>query len=310
MQSVIEHLRSHAPANAVFYRLVGRSAAGEYTLYPRDGNAFYKVGEAPRGLLPGLYQVFFFEAAGRQIQTARVELSLSEAAASALGPTEGAAPQLGLAAGSPSPRSLATSPAQLSLPLSSAQSASASASATLTRDQAEHRMRMERDQQQHNFIHNSAYAREVGETLMLQRMMRQEMVEMQQLALRNEQEGWDQIEKRLAALRMMREAQKEVLADLNQIPAPPTPKPDWTPLIFSTIQTVQAIGMALVDKFVAPPRPHEAPAAPAKPEPAAASEKSAPAAPQPASERSMTPQATGPSAGGDSGALPQRSERE
>lgn len=271
MQSVIEHLRSHAPANAVFYRLVGRSAVGECTLYPRDGNAFYQVGEAPRGLAPGLYQVFFFEASGRQIQTARVELSLSQATASALGPmAQEAAPAAWPAASPPSHKPLPPSPAQLSLPLSPTPLglAAASAPAEMARDQAEHRMRLESDQQKYGFIQNAAYAREVGEVLMINRMMRQEMQEMAKQADRYEQEGWAQIEKKVAALRMLREAQKEVIVDLNQLPQPPVPKPDWTPLIFSTIQTVQAIGMALVDKFTRAP----AQAVPAAPGPSAPSE--------------------------------------
>jgi hypothetical protein len=278
MQSVIEHLRSHAPASAVFYRLVGRSAAGEYTLYPRDGQAFYKVGEAPRGLAPGLYQVFFFEASGRQIQTARVELSLSEATASALGPMAGEpTPRAGLAASPPSLQPLPPPPAQLSLPLSlgPAALAAATAPAEMAREQAEHRMRLERDQQQYNFIQNAAYAREVGEALMMNRMMRQEMQEMLKTVDRYEQDSWSQVEKKLAALRMIREAQKEMIADLDQLPQPPVPKPDWTPLIFSTIQTVQAIGMALVDKFTRTPA-QEVPAAPGPSAPSAAQKKSAP----------------------------------
>lgn len=293
MQSVIEHLRSHAPVNAVFYRLVGRSAVGEYTLYPRDGNAFYQVGEAPRGLPPGLYQVFFFEASGRQIQTARVELSLSQATASALGPmAQEAAPAALPAASPPSHKPLPPSPAQLSLPLSPTPLglAAASAPAEMARDQSEHRMRMESDQQKYGFIQNAAYAREVGEVLMINRMMRQEMQEMAKQADRYEQEGWAQIEKKVAALRMLREAQKEVIADLNQLPQPPTPKPDWTPLIFSTIQTVQAIGMALVEKFVAP-RPQEAPAS-AQPAPAATKEKGATSEVSPANDQPGEPQST------------------
>lgn len=278
MQSVIEHLRSHAPANAVFFRLVSRSTVGEYTLYPRDGNAFYKVGEAPRGLPPGLYQVFFFEASGRQIQTARVELSLSQATASALGPmAQEAAPAAWPAANPPSHKPLPPPPAQLSLPLSPTPLAlaAASAPAEMARDQAEHRMRLESDQQKYGFIQNATYAREVGEVLMINRMMRQEMQEMAKQADRYEQEGWAQIEKKVAALRMLREAQKEVIADLNQLPQPPTPKPDWTPLIFSTLQTVQAIGMALVEKFTRTPA-QEVPAAPGPAVPSAA-QKSAPA---------------------------------
>ena len=117
MQSVIEHLRSHAPANAAFYRLVGRTPRGEYTLFPRDNHSVYGLGEAPRGLLPGLYQVFYFDSAGQQIQHARVELSLTEAMASALGPVErtGSYRSTSLAEVSP----LSAGQAQLTLPLPS-----------------------------------------------------------------------------------------------------------------------------------------------------------------------------------------------
>ncbi len=255
MQSVIEHLCTHAPANASFYRLVGRTPQGEYQLYPRDNYSVYGHGEAPRGLLPGLYQVFYFDSTGRQIQTARVELRLTEAAAAALGPIEGAT-----RADSVAQRALAASNVQLSLPLPSGPPLSPSAQPDLAREQAEHRMTLESDQQKHAFIHSSEYAREMGEALMLNRMMRQEMYELTKKSRAQSQEAYADIEKQLATLRMVREAQKEVLQYVKEEAQPPPPqKIDWLPLAHEGIRTIQEIGLALLQSQRAPAPPQAVP---------------------------------------------------
>ena len=243
MQSVIEHFRSHAPANAAFYRLVGRTPRGEYTLFPRDNHSVYGLGEAPRGLLPGLYQVFYFDRAGQQIQHARIELSLTEAMASALGPVEGTDSYRSTSAAGAA--SLSAVQAQLTLPLPSA--AVGSAHPELAREQAVHKMTLESDQQKHSFVQSSLYAREMGEALMLNRMMRQEMYELSNQSQLQVDKAHADVEKQIATLRLLRQARKEAMQDLNELPPPPPPpKPDYMPLANDLIGTISAIGKALI----------------------------------------------------------------
>lgn len=286
MQSVIEHLRAHAPANATFYRLVGRTPRGEYELFPRDSNSIYGLGEAPRGLLPGLYQVFYFDSTGRQIQTARVELNLTEATAAALGPIDGGGTaRNAFGAESAAPRVPAAASGQLSLPLPLPPAAPLHPSlhADLAREQAAHRMTLETDQQRQSFVQNSLYARESGEALMINRMMRQELLELAKQSRTYSQDTYADLEKQLAAMRMLREAQKEVLQYVQEaIPTPQAQKPDLLPLAYQGIQVIHDIGMALVQARLAPQGPQAAPSAAAQPPP------SIPAQPSPSDKRAKS----------------------
>ncbi len=306
MHSVIEHLRSRAPASAAFFRLVGRTPRGEYVLFPRDSHSVYGLGEAPRGLLPGTYQVFYFDSAGQQIQHARVELSLSEAMAAELGPIDGAGIQGGVGAVEDAAHRLLAAKGQLSLPLpaaaSTATSPAASAQLALTREQAAHKMSMESDQQKYTFVHNAKHVGEIGEAVMINRMLRQEMMELNKQVQQGSQAAFADVEKQLAAIRMIRQAQKEILQDLKEAEPPAQPqKIDWFPLANYAIQTVSDIGVALVKSLPSsaaplaapPPAPHAAPPptpqavqiAPVQSPPAEATDRPAP----PATPRTFTP---------------------
>ena len=278
MHSVIEHLRSRAPANAAFFRLVGRTPRGEYVLFPRDSHSVYGLGEAPRGLLPGTYQVFFFDTAGQQIQHARVELNLSEALAAELGPIDGAGIQGSVGALEDAAHQLQAAKGQLSLPLPpaalTATSSAASAQLALTREQAAHKMSLESDQQKYAFIQSSVHAREIGEAVMVNRMLRQEMMELNKQIQLGSQAAFADVEKQLAAIRLIRQAQKEVLQDLKEMETPAQPqKIDWFPLANHAVKTVSEIGVALVNSWSssaatqAASRPAPLPAAQAAPPP-------------------------------------------
>lgn len=302
MHSVIEHLRSRAPANVAFFRLVGRTPRGEYVLFPRDSHSVYGLGEAPRGLLPGTYQVFYFDTAGQQIQHARVELNLSEAMAAELGPIDAAGIQGSVGAIEDAAHRLQPAKGQLSLPMPAAAmtstSTAASAQLALTREQAAHKMTLESDQQKYAFIQNSVHAREIGEAVMINRMLRQEMVEMNKQIQLGSQAAFADVEKQLAAIRLIRQAQKEVMQDLKELETPAQPqKIDWFPLANHAIQTVSDIGVALVNSLpksgapqpspmaAPPPTSQVAQSAPAPRSPAEESDKPAP----PATPRSFTP---------------------
>ena len=257
MHTVIEHLRSRAPAGAAFFRLVGRTPRGEYVLFPRDSHSVYGLGEAPRGLLPGTYQVFYFDSAGQQIQHARVELHLSERIAAELGPIDGAGIQRSVGAIEEAAQG------QLLLPLPAAAltatSAAESAQLALAREQTAHKMKLESDQQKYNFVQNVEHMREIGEAVMINRMLRQEMMELNKHAQQGSQVAFAEVEKQLAAIRMIHQAQKELLQDLKQAETPvPTPKVDWFPLANHALQTASEIGVALVQSWqrsAAPPAP-------------------------------------------------------
>lgn len=302
MHSVIEHLRSRAPANAAFFRLVGRTPRGEYVLFPRDSHSVYGLGEAPRGLLPGTYQVFYFDTAGQQIQHARVELNLSEALAAELGPIAVAGIQGSVGAIEDSAHRLLAAKGQLSLPLpaaaSTATSPTASAQLALTQEQAAHKMTLESDQQKYAFIQSSVHAREIGEAVMVNRMLRQEMMEMNKQLQLGSQAAFADVEKQLAAVRLIRQAQKEVLQDLKEMEPPAqAQKIDWFPLANHAIQTFSDIGVALVKSLPKSAAPPPSPQAAPPPAPQVAQGVPAPRPPAeegdkpalPATPRSFTP---------------------
>ena len=299
MHSVIEHLRSRAPANAAFFRLVGRTPRGEYVLFPRDSHSVYGLGEAPRGLLPGTYQVFYFDTAGQQIQHARVELSLSEALAAELGPIDGAGIQGSAGARESATHRLHAAQGQLSLPLPAAAMTATSTAASeqfaLTREQAAHRMSLESDQQKYAFVQSAKHMGEIGEAVMVNRMLRQEMMELNKQAQLGSQAAFADVEKQLATIRMIRQAQKEILQDLKEMVPPEQPqRVDWLPLANQAIKTISEIGVALVKSSSG----------------SAAPQAALQAAPQPASQEAQSAPAPHPSAGaGDkpaSSAAPRR----
>lgn len=264
MHSVIEHLRSRAPANAAFYRLVGRTPRGEFVLFPRDSHSVYGLGEAPRGLLPGTYQVFYFDSAGQQIQHARVELSLSEAMAAELGPIDGAGIQGSVGGREDSAHRLHAAKGQLSLPLPAAAmtatSTLASEQLALSREQAAHRMSLETDQQKYAFVHGAKHMGEIGEAVMVNRMLRQEMMELNKQAQLGSQAAFADVEKQLAAIRMIRQAQKEILQDFKESVPPAQPqKIDWVPLANHAIQTFSDISVALAQSLTRPAAAQPAP---------------------------------------------------
>ena len=274
MHSVIEHLRSHAPTNAAFFRVVGRSPRGEFVLFPRDANAFFGVGEAPRGLFPGLYQVFYFDAAGRQIQHARVELQLTEALAAALGPVEPEpVPRAAAVAEGAGRRALDPASSQLALPLpsSDAMSGPAPQQTDLAVEQARHKMALENTRQKQEFAQNAMYQREVAESFLVNRMMRQEMVELQANMQRNSDKEFEDLPKKLEALRQLRQAQKETLEFMREversIPPPPPQRVDWLPLANEALGTIGVLGKALVEAWVTRSNATKAGAAPAEPDP-------------------------------------------
>ncbi len=325
MHTVIEHLRSRAPAGAAFFRLVGRTPRGEYVLFPRDSHSVYGLGEAPRGLLPGTYQVFYFDSAGQQFQHARVELHLSQGMAAELGPIDGAGIQGSHGFVEDSVHQLQAAKGQLSLPLPAtaltATSTAASAQFALMQEQAAHKMALESDQQKYHFVQNAEHVREVGEAVMINRMLRQEMVELNKQAQLGSQAAFADVEKQLAAIRMLHQVKKEILKDLKDAESPPPPqKVDWVPLANHAIQTISDIGVALVQSLsrsaAAPatsqpspsPAPLPAQGAPASRPPAEGRDKPAP----PAAPRSFTPrrepEPESITSALDVGALPERPE--
>ena len=147
-------------------------------------------------------------------------------------------------------------------------------------------MTLETDQQRQSIVQNSLYARESGEALMQNRMMRQELFELAKQSRIYSQESYADLERQLAAMRMLREAQKEVLQYAQEaIPTPQAQKPDLLPLAYQGIQAIHDIGMALVQARFAPQGPQTAPT------PAAQQTPSPPAQPSPSNEpaKSVSP---------------------
>jgi hypothetical protein len=222
--------------------------------------------------------------------------------AAELGPIDGAGIQGSVGAIEDGAHRLQAAKGQLSLPLPAAAmtatSTAASAQLALTREQAAHKMTLESDQQKYAFVHNAKHVGEIGEAVMINRMLRQEMMELNKQVQLGSQAAFADVEKQLAAIRMIRQAQKEVLQDLKEAVPPAQPqKIDWFPLANHAMQTFSDIGVALVKSLpksatpqpspmAAPPTaPQVAQSAPAPRPPAEERDKPAP----PATPRSFTP---------------------
>ena len=217
MQATFEQVRSQAPAGACFYRLVGRLPGGEAGLFPKDPAAFFQVGEPPYGMKPGLYQIFYFDASGKQILHLRVELQITEPMPSGPFPIETeeqpssssphrnhlthriAGEQLALPIQAPGrePRSQQPTPPQADKILSQRR--------VLEKEQANHQMALERNSHDHAFVQESEHVREIGELAMVSRMMRREILELNKSIQEQGRTTYEDIERQASAPALSRE---------------------------------------------------------------------------------------------------------
>ncbi|MFO0580081.1 MAG: hypothetical protein U1A78_39410 [Polyangia bacterium] len=264
-----------APSGASHYQLRLRMPDGSVRQYPPAPGSFYSVGAAPGPIPAGRYTVLFFDSALRSLQTESAEVVIESLAASLRGATEN--PEVG--------------PGQHGEPMPSSQLAPAAVGrsdppaggvTSLSREELARRLRAEPDpfrRQQlldaHQeardtaFIQNSQHIREVGEIFLVNRMMRREMMAMQESMVDYQRQEYAQIEQMKQALPALWEIQAEVLQHVEKQlgkTEQAAPTPNYVGLGMDALATVQVLGQAIVDRVMRPaPSQQESPPTADKP---------------------------------------------
>ena len=254
-----------APARASHYQLRLRMPDGSVRQYPPAPGAFYPVGNAPGPIPAGRYTVQFFDQALRPLHAESAEVVMESLAASLHGATEDPASGQGQH-GEPVPSS------QL-VPADERRSNPPTRGVTpLSREDLARRLRAEPDPLRRQqfldahqeardiaFIQNSTHIREVGEIFLVNRMMRREMVAMQESMVDHQRQEYAQIEQMKQALPALWDIQAEVLQHVEKQlgkAEPAAPTPNYVGLGMEALATVQVLGQAIVDR-VMPPAPSQ-----------------------------------------------------
>lgn len=261
-----------APSGASHYQLRLRIPDGSVRQYPPAPGSFYSVGAAPGPIPAGRYTVQFFDQALRPLHTESAEVAIESLAASLRGATKN--PESGQGQhGEPAPSS---QPAPSDVRRSNQPALGVT---PLSREELARRLWAEPDPLRRQqildahqeardmaFIQNSTHIREVGEIFMVNRMMRREMMAMQESMVDHQRQEYAQIEQMKQALPALWEIQAEVLQHVEKQlgkAEQATPAPNYVGLGMDALATVQVLGQAIVDRVMplAPSQEESSPAA-------------------------------------------------
>lgn len=241
-----DRLGNLAPVGATHYRLTLWMSSEVERSFPAEVGSFFVVGRAPGVVPDGHYTVNFYDQGLRQIGD-DCELVID-----AMGAVQSPSPHR-----APDPlerRSGDIGQLAPQNPTSHQASRQKLRERYLAEPDPERRRQLldaDAEERQMAFFKNSTYVRELGEVVLLNRMMRRELLQMHSTITENSASAYGALDQVKAAVRGISEMQKEVLdhvkAQLGSVEQSP-PAPDYVGLGMAALATVQEIGQALMDR--------------------------------------------------------------
>jgi hypothetical protein len=264
---------------------------GQVRVFPPEGGAYYKVGESPYGVPSGSYLLCFYDEQHHPLpqHDQRFLISLqNEVHQSATSQLPMNFLSAGSRTGAPSTPAGTGAP---TAPSAAAASTAASASeefAALEESDLEfrkHLAALDLEERQQEFIKNSTYIKELGESFVLQRLMRRDMMEMQRTIAHQAKQAFLELGNSKGTMQRLLELQDSVLDHVEKHRyVPPAPPPDYVGLGHAAIGMLKEVGVALIHRYGGE-RAGLPPAASSHPQPqlpAAGSAPTAAATPAPA----------------------------
>ncbi len=253
-----ERIKSIAPANASYYRLMVQFHDGNTRIFPIEAGSFFNVGDSPYGVPTGNYTLCFYDNQCRPMphydqalqvnlqnevhRASQSQLSLHLSPRGAESSAQSAGQQVAL------PGNTNGIGQQPVLHTSKSNDAIAS-SEGFDSDYQKHLQAMDLEERQQDFIKNSAYVTEVGEIFTLNRIMRRELMELQRVVVVSTQQIYKDAEHVKGTIHDLLQLQKDVLASAaKQIAQPPPPPPDYVGLGHSALALVREIGVAFIQR--------------------------------------------------------------